>query len=247
MFITLEGIDGCGKSTLALNLKRKLELLGFKVFLTKEPGGSNLGKDIKKIILNKNISPITEFLLFAADREVHAKIIKQHLHKGEIVISDRFADSSIAYQGYGKGVDIDFINEVNNKVLGDLKPDVTFIIDIPIYIMQERLGDRSLDKIERMSEQFFNKVRTGYILLSQDPRFYVIDGTYSPREVLSQTLNILLTFDEIKKPALQYLDKIESTDPQKLFKLLEPHSDVIINRYTSARSAFNKQSKQERK
>lgn len=190
LFITFEGIDGSGKSTQAMLLKDRFNQLDRPVVFTKEPGGTPLGKKIREILLNDNMNPVSEFLLFAADRKEHAKkIIIPSLADGKIVISDRFADSSVAYQGFGRGVPIDFISFVHQNILSGLKPDLTFIIDILPEIGLERLAER--DRIERGGMDFLNKVREGYLELARaDKRFVVIDGT----AVLEKVANSIWEF-----------------------------------------------------
>ncbi|RLD17952.1 MAG: dTMP kinase [Caldiserica bacterium] len=183
LFITFEGIDGSGKSTQAMLLKDRFNQLNRPVVFTKEPGGTPLGKKIREILLNDNMNPVSEFLLFAADRKEHAKkIIVPSLSNGKIVISDRFADSSVAYQGFGRGVPIDFINFVHQNILSGLKPDLTFIVDISPEIGLRRLAEK--DRIERGGINFLRKVREGYLeLAGQDKRFVVIDGTVASEKV----------------------------------------------------------------
>jgi len=183
LFITFEGTDGCGKSTQAMFLKKRFRQINYSVTLTKEPGDTPLGKRIRKILLSEDMNPVSEFLLFASDRKEHVKkVIMPSLSEGKVVISDRFADSSVAYQGFGRGVSIDFINFVHQQILMGVKPDLTFVIDIPPEIGIERLHKK--DRIERGGIDFLRRVREGYLKLSKyEERFIVVDGTGAPEKI----------------------------------------------------------------
>jgi dTMP kinase len=177
MFITIEGIDGCGKSTQALILKEKIAIrCGVGVVLTGEPGGTTVGSIVREVLLNKDMDNVTEFLLFAADRNEHIKsLIRPSINNGIIVISDRFLDSSVAYQGFGRGVSFDFINYVHSFITQGLKPDLTFIVDLEPEVGLRRL--KKTDRIENGGLEFLRRVREGYIELSKrDRRFVVIKG-----------------------------------------------------------------------
>jgi len=140
MLITFEGIDGAGKSTLAKILANNLEQKNYNVVLTKEPGGTPLGEYIRKILLDQEMDALSEFLLFASDRHTHVKeVIVPALNKGAIVISDRYHDSSVAYQGYGRNLSLEFIEFVHNKVLEGIMPELTILVDIPVNIGFGRL------------------------------------------------------------------------------------------------------------
>ena len=176
VFITVEGIDGSGKTTQALKIKKFFESKGEKVVFTKEPGGTNLGIKIREILLNEDMNPVSEFLLFASDRKEHVQnLIFPSLKSGCVVISDRFHDSSVAYQGFGRGVALDFIEYVHNRVLGGVLPDLTFIFDLHPSKGLERL--HSKDRIERAGLEFLTRVRNGYLSIAKTSnRFVVIDA-----------------------------------------------------------------------
>lgn len=177
MFITIEGIDGCGKSTQASILKEKIAIrCGVGVVLTGEPGGTTVGSIVREVLLNKDMDNVTEFLLFAADRNEHIKsLIRPSINNGIIVISDRFLDSSVAYQGFGRGVSLDFINYVHSFIAEELKPDLTFIVDVEPEVGLRRI--KKTDRIENGGLEFLRRVREGYIELSKrDRRFVVIKG-----------------------------------------------------------------------
>ncbi|MGB9854969.1 MAG: dTMP kinase [Caldisericum exile] len=192
MFITFEGIDGSGKSTQAKLLKDNLEKLGFEVILTKEPGGTEFGNYIRNIILSIEMDPVSEFLLFASDRKTHVReIVKPNLSKGFIVISDRFHDSSVAYQGYGRGVSIDFIHYVHNFILEGIIPNLTIIIDINERLSFERIKDA--DRIEKLGIHFLRNVRNGYLQIARlEERFFIVDGSKPVKELEEIILNKVL-------------------------------------------------------
>ena len=180
MFITFEGIDGCGKTTQARMLADRLEKAGNKVLMTREPGGTEFAEKIKSIIKDPSIKidGLTEYLLFASARADHIeKVIKPALKENIIVICDRFIDSSYAYQGYGKNVDLEFIINTNKFIIGDLYPDLTFYIDISPKEAMKRIEFRNefrnetKDRLETNNLGFFMSVVDGYYdLLGKDPR-----------------------------------------------------------------------------
>ena len=180
MFITFEGIDGCGKTTQARMLADRLEKAGNKVLMTREPGGTEFAEKIKSIVKDPSIKidGLTEYLLFASARADHIeKVIKPALKENIIVICDRFIDSSYAYQGYGKNVDLEFIINTNKFIIGDLYPDLTFYIDISPKEAMKRIEFRNefrnetKDRLETNNLGFFMSVVDGYYdLLGKDPR-----------------------------------------------------------------------------
>lgn len=187
MFITFEGLDFCGKSTQVKLLENYLHRKGFNVKLIREPGSVVISEKIRDILLDKNNLEMhneTELLLFAASRSqlVREKIIP-NLKKGIIIISDRFHDSSIAYQGYGRGLDIEFVTNLQKFVIGKAIPNITFFLDIPIeevLIRKANFNKQELDRIEISEADFYHKVREGYLkLASQEERFLILDGKMS--------------------------------------------------------------------
>ncbi len=192
MFITFEGIDGAGKTTQAKYIKEFLENHGYRVMLTKEPGGTKFGEKIRNILLTEEMDGYSEFLLFAADRNMHVKtLIKPKLEEGYIVISDRFAESSIAYQGYGRGVNLDFIERVHNEILLNTYPDLIFIIDIPVEVALNRL--ESKDRIEKSGEDFLKRVRDGYLKIAfLNKNCIIINGELKKESISENILKILL-------------------------------------------------------
>lgn len=187
MFITFEGIDFCGKSTQVELLKNYFERKGKSVQVIREPGGTEISEKIRDILLDKKNNKMfmeTELLLFSASRaQLVREKINPFIKEGKIVISDRFHDSSTAYQGFGRGLPIDSVLNVHKLAIGETIPDITFIIDIPVEVAVKRKSEKThkeLDRIEVSSNDFFEKVRNGYLTLAKnEKRFRVIDGTQS--------------------------------------------------------------------
>lgn len=184
MFITFEGIDFSGKSTQIHLLEQRLRERGESVLLVREPGGTVISEKIRAILLDRThdaMDDVTEFLLFSASRSqlVHEEILPA-LTSGVHVIADRFHDSSTAYQGYGRGLDIQAIESVHRIATHGLMPDLTFFIDIPVDESFERRNtpERVIDRMEAADRDFFERIRAGYLLLAKehDTRFVRIDG-----------------------------------------------------------------------
>ena len=189
MLIAFEGIDGSGKTTQAKKLKEYLESKGKKVSLYREPGGTQVGEIIRKIIIENHLDERTEILLFEASRSrlFEEKIIKE-LNKGKIIILDRFILSTLAYQGYGKGVDINFIENLNRFATRGITADVYILIDVPVDLALKRKSEKT--RFEDKS--FLERVRKGYLELSKRYKnVHVIDGTKSEDEVFSEVLRAL--------------------------------------------------------
>lgn len=186
MLITFEGIDFCGKSTQVELLRNYLASRQKIVEVIREPGGTKISEMIRTILLDKvheNMCNESEIFLFSASRaQLVREKIRPYLMKGYYVISDRFHDSSTAYQGFGRGLSVDAIMNIHNLAIGDTIPDITFFIDIPVEEAENRKRQklhRDLDRIEISERDFFEKVRNGYLYLSKDKRFRKIDGTQS--------------------------------------------------------------------
>ncbi|MEW6193752.1 MAG: dTMP kinase [Bacteroidota bacterium] len=191
MFITFEGLDFCGKSTQVELLEKYFIDKKKKVIVLREPGGTPISEKIREILLDKKNSEMadeTELLLFSASRSqlVNQTIIKS-VESDYIVISDRFHDSSIAYQGFGRGIDLDFVTKLQNFAIGKAIPDLTFFIDIPVEEVVKRMSKVQkieLDRIENSKLDFYHRVRDGYILLAENnKRFRIIDGMLSKEDV----------------------------------------------------------------
>ena len=203
MFITFEGIDFSGKSTQIELLKDYLVDHNKKVEILREPGGTEISEKIRNILLdNKNDEMFaeTELLLFSSSRaQLVRQKIRPYLEKGIYVIADRFHDSSTAYQGYGRGVPLDVVNHVHNLAIDDTIPDITFFIDIPVGIANERRKKKSkgkLDRIELSDTEFYNRVRTGYLeIAKKEERFKVIDGTQTIETIQNQIISELELVD----------------------------------------------------
>jgi len=193
-FITLEGVDGVGKTTQALMLKEYLEERGQEVCHTFEPGGTHLGSQIRSLLLNPEHSELhsmTEILLYAADRAQHVyETIRPNLEAGRTVLCERFVDSSIAYQGYGLGLDIDGIKQVNHWATGGLVPDLTIYFDAdPAESLLKTKGDR----IEQRTLEYYARVREGFLTMARNEpqRFKVISAKGTRDEVASRVLEVL--------------------------------------------------------
>lgn len=192
-FITFEGSEGSGKSTHIQRLVRRLHAAGAETLLTREPGGTALGEEIRHLLLHHRdggiMSPETELLLFAAAR---AQLVREHiapaLQSGLVVVSDRFLDSTTVYQGAARRLSAEAVTALNRFAVGDCRPDLTFVLDVPVEVSQARVRIRSGDKadrIEREDGEFFRRVREGYLALAQtEPqRVALLDSTRPADEV----------------------------------------------------------------
>ena len=195
LFITFEGIDGCGKTTQIKLLKEYFEINDKTVLLTREPGAKGLGVKLREILLNYDgeVSPNCESFLFLADRAQHIDtIIKPAVERGEIVLCDRHTDSTVAYQGYGRGVDLDRINMLNDIATSGMKPDLTFVFDIDIETSMSRVG-KEQDRMESAGIEFFKRVRQGYLEIAkaEPERVKLLDGTDTIENIHNQILKII--------------------------------------------------------
>ncbi len=198
LFITFEGADGCGKTTQLNLLKEYLEKKHKNVVSTREPGAKGLGEHIRKILLNYDgeVSNRCESFLFLADRAQNIDVIvNPAIEQGKIVLCDRHTDSTVAYQGYGRGLDINEINMLNNLATGGKKPDLTFVFDIDVETSMKRVGSEK-DRMEKAGVEFHNRVRNGYLeLAKQEPnRIKVIDATKSVEEIHQNVINIINSY-----------------------------------------------------
>ena len=195
LFITFEGGDGCGKTTQIKLLDEYLRAKGYKTLLTREPGSKGLGVKLREILLNYDgeVSPTCESFLFLADRAQHVDcIIKPALEDGVIVLCDRHTDSTVAYQGYGRGLDLEQIHNLNKIATSGLKPDLTIVLDVDVETSQARVGDEK-DRMESAGIEFFERVRNGFLeIAKQEPqRVKVVDATQSIDEIHKQILELV--------------------------------------------------------
>ncbi len=197
MFITFEGIDFCGKSTQIELLKSYLLKKNKKVRVIREPGGTEISEKIRTMLLDKENSKMimeTEFLLFSASRaQLVREKIRPYLDEGIYVISDRFHDSSTAYQGYGRGISIEVILSIHKLAIGNTIPDVTFFIDIPVEAAEQRRQEKLseyLDRIEISDMGFFSRVRNGYLELARsENRFRILNGMDNIEDIHEKIIN----------------------------------------------------------
>ncbi|MBI1931409.1 MAG: dTMP kinase [Ignavibacteriales bacterium] len=191
MFITFEGLDFCGKSTQVKLLQEYLTSRNLQVSLIREPGGVKISEKIRNIILDRNNEEMffeTELLLFSASRaQLVREVIIPKLEEGFIVISDRFHDSSIAYQGFGRELNVNFVSDLQKFAIGNAVPDLTFFLDIPVEEVNRRksnVQNSELDRIEISKNSFYEKVRNGYKNISEnEERFITIDGLMSVEKI----------------------------------------------------------------
>ncbi len=186
----MEGPDGSGKSTQIALLKEYLETEGYDVIITREPGGTVISEAIREVILNKDfteMSPVTEMLLYASARaQLIAELVGPALEEGKAVISDRFVDSSLVYQGMARGLGVEMVYEVNKQAIGKYMPDVTFLLDLPAEVGISRKKDqKELDRMELESLEFHKKVAQGYRdMAARFPeRIKTIDATLPIEEI----------------------------------------------------------------
>lgn len=200
-FITLEGGEGVGKTTNLVYIQSLLEDRNIPVILTREPGGTALAESIRQLLLDKDqeaIAEQAELLMMFAARAQHIKhVIKPALDQGTWVVCDRFTDATYAYQGGGRDMDLSAINWLERFVQGDLRPDLTLLLDAPVQTGMERAGQRGkLDRFESEKMAFFERVRSAYsrIAVQQPDRVKVVDASLSLKEVQQQIHHILSAF-----------------------------------------------------
>ena len=204
MFISFEGIEGSGKSTQIELIEELIRAKGYQVKKLREPGTTELGEKIRNIFLEKTtetVDPITEaFLLYASRKHLDQNFLRQNLSDGAIVIADRYADATLAYQSYGKGLDHNFVKLIHDSSQL-ISPDLTFYMDISAELSRERISDREMDRMESESIDFFKKVREGYLQIAQDnpERVVVLDANKtidelheSIKKIISNKLNVSL-------------------------------------------------------
>ena len=196
LFITFEGIDGCGKTTQLENVKKMLEENGIECVTTREPGALKLGSQIREILLHNDgvVDDNCEIFLFLADRSQHVEtFIKPMLEEGKVVLCDRHTDSTIAYQGYGRGGDVEKLTELNNIATNGLVPDLTLLFDVSVETGHKRAG-KDLDRLELAGKEFFERTRQGYLALSKKypERIKVINAEKSKESVYNDVKSLIM-------------------------------------------------------
>lgn len=196
LFITFEGADGSGKTTQLTKIKEFLEQKGFDVVVTREPGALDIGQKIRDILLHHNgvVADRCEMFLFLADRAQHVEtFIKPAIAKGQIVLCDRHTDSTIAYQGYGRGQDIRLLKDLNKIAVNGLNPDLTLLFDVSTEVAQERVGSEK-DRMESAGIEFHRKVRNGYLELQKNEpdRIKLINANNSVDNVFENAKQVII-------------------------------------------------------
>jgi dTMP kinase len=211
IFITFEGIDFCGKTTQAKKLAKYLGGRGRKVVLIREPGGERISEKIRKVLLsekNKEITPLTELLLYIASRaQLTQRVILPSLAQKKIVICDRYSDSTLAYQGYGRGLNKDVIKYLNRVSSSGLIPNLTILLDVPVEISMKRKAkearNKGGDRLEREKLEFHRKVREGYLKIAEKnkKRIKIVDGRGDIESTWQKVKSVVDSF--LKNPCLQ--------------------------------------------
>jgi dTMP kinase len=199
-FITFEGIDGSGKSTQLERCAEALTQAGYSVVVTRNPGGTELGQDIRKILLHHPgyVSPTCELMLYMADRAQHMdEVVFPALEAGRVVLCDRHFDSSMAYQGYGRDLSLEMIQELNDTATRGKLPDVTLLFDGPVEVLAARVSRRGeADRLEREALSFRQRVREGFLTLAKasPERIKVLDATNTPEALHTQVMTLLAPY-----------------------------------------------------
>lgn len=201
IFISFEGIEGSGKTEQSKLLYEYLKKSGYKVILTGEPGGTMIGLKIRNLLLsteNRKMTPVSELLLYNASRAQHMKeVILPSLKKGFIVISDRFIDSTKAYQGYGRGIDLKLIESIEGIVIEGIKPDLTILLDLDVKIgLKRNRGINKIDRLELEDVKFHKRVREGYLKIAkkEPKRIKVIDASKTMEEIHKKIVGVVRDF-----------------------------------------------------
>jgi dTMP kinase len=202
-FITFEGIDGCGKSTQLRLLASQLRLRGLEIVATREPGGTSLGQRLRAALLDvqEQVDPLAELLVFAADRAHHVRtLLTPALAANQIVLSDRYADATVAYQGAGRGFDPKLIGEIVQLATGGLSPDLTLLFDLSVtesaVRTRRRVASKNTDRLDSEDAEFHARVRNAYLEIakSEPARFRVVDARNSTNETHALVMDIVLPF-----------------------------------------------------
>jgi dTMP kinase len=199
MLITFEGLDFSGKTTQIKLLVEMLKSFGHDLIVVREPGGTHISEKIREILLDKKnleMTQVAEILLFSAARnQLVNQVIKPSLQSGKVVICDRYYDSTTAYQGYGRGIDLDDVRRINKIATLGVVPDITFFVDIPIDEIKRRIevAKSSTDRMESSGNSFYEKVRKGYyeIAKAEPDRFYILDGLKNVETIHNEVWKIV--------------------------------------------------------
>jgi dTMP kinase len=194
LFITLEGIDGCGKTTQARLLAERLRRAGLSVRLTREPGGTEAGEGIRALLLSpdRTVPPGAELFLYLADRSIHiAEVVRPALAEGSVVVCERHTDSTLAYQGYGRGLDVALLRQLNVLATGGVSPDLTIVLDLDPA--QARLDADRLDRLESEGEAFLTRVAEGFRRLARDEpeRIKLVNGAGAVEVVQAEVADLV--------------------------------------------------------
>ena len=199
MFITLEGPEGSGKSTQIKRLAKRLELMGFPVITTREPGGTPIGDQIRQVLVrmeNKELHPRTEILLFLAARaQLVEQLIKPALQDGKIILCDRYGDSTLAYQGYGHGLDLEKLRQMLDFATDHLKPDLTILLDLDVKLgLMRKKAEDEWNRLDAYEVLFHERVREGYLNLAREEpdRWRIVDASQGIDPVQEDLLRIIL-------------------------------------------------------
>jgi dTMP kinase len=205
LFITLEGIDFCGKTTQAQKLASYLRRKGYKVLLAREPGGDRVAEKVRRVLLSKansQMTPLTELFLYEAARsQLTQKTILPALKQGKVVVCDRYFDSTLAYQGYGRGLSKSMIGKLNHIAALGLKPNLTLILDVPVKVslMRGKKKGRKKDRLEKEKFKFHQRIRKGFLAIARQNRKRI--------KVVNGTKNIEETWQKVRKVVDSYLRK----------------------------------------
>jgi dTMP kinase len=204
-FITFEGIDGCGKSTQLRLLASELRVRGLEIVTTREPGGTTLGRRLRAALLDveEQVNPLAELLVFAADRAHHVRtLLAPALETNQVVLSDRYADATVAYQGAGRGFEPKLIQDIVQLATGGLMPDLTLLFDLSVaesaVRTRRRVASKNTDRLDIEDAEFHTRVRNAYLEIAkaEPDRFRVIDARNSTRETHKMVMDIVLSFLE---------------------------------------------------
>jgi len=197
MFVTVEGIEGCGKSTLITGLSERLRPLGKEIIVTREPGGTKAGEIMRSLLLDPGmaLAPLTEAFLVNAARAQHiVEELEPALRRGAVVLCDRYEDSTLAYQGYGRGVDLGVLRTIGEIANGGVRADLTIVLDVPVAISRARVGSRAAaaDRFDLQSDRFHMRVRDGFLDIARTAeRYHIMDGTRPPNELVDEAYDLV--------------------------------------------------------